>query len=476
MRRSRQTKIVATLGPGSRSGEMLSSLFHAGADVFRFNFSHGTHAEHAERLESVRSLEATVGQPIGIFADLQGPKLRIGALRDPAIVLEQGSDFRLDLGEEPGDSRRAQLPHPEVFSALRAGAKLLLDDGRVHLEVTSCGCDYAETKVLVGGPLSSHKGVNLPNVTLGTSPLTEKDRRDLAFALQIGIGAIGLSFVQRPEDVEEAKRLIAGRAHLIAKLEKPSAVEQLDEIVELADAIMVARGDLGVELPPETVPAIQKRIIRACRRAGKPVIVATQMLDSMVKMPTPTRAEASDVANAVYEGADAVMLSAETAIGEHPVKAVDMMDRIVKQTENDPVYRELLNAGQAKPRKTTADTITESASQASMTLPATAIVTFTTSGATALRAARRRPPAPILALTPSRQVARSLALVWGIHAVEVAPMNDYEEMERMAVRCATEAGFARSGDYLVLTAGLPLLASGVTNLMRLVRVEADNAV
>ena len=472
MRRSRQTKIVATIGPGSGTEEMLASLFQAGADFFRFNFSHGTHEEHAERLENVHALEERVGRPIGVFADLQGPKLRVGRFANSRIVLENGSSFRLDLSGQAGSVDRACLPHPEIFAALRPGAELLLDDGRIQLEVTSCGPDFADTKVLVGGPLSDHKGVNLPDVMLDVSPLTEKDRRDLEFALALGIGAIALSFVQRPEDIREAKRLIDGRAHLIAKLEKPSAVEQLEEIVELTDAVMVARGDLGVELPPETVPAIQKRIIRTCRQAGKPVIVATQMLDSMVNSPTPTRAEASDVANAVYEGADAVMLSAETAVGEYPVRTVDMMDRIIKQTENDPAYPELLNAGQTRPKATTADTITESAKQAATTLPAAAIVTFTSSGATALRAARKRPPVPILALTPSAHIARSLTLAWGIHSVEVEAMDDYEEMEAAAIRIATEANVARSGDNLVITAGLPLKVSGNTNLMRLAQVQA----
>jgi pyruvate kinase len=350
-----------------------------------------------------------------------------------------------------------------------------LDDGKLRLEVTACGADFADTRVLVGGPLSNNKGVNLPNALLGVSPLTPKDRRDLEFALGQGIGIIALSFVQRPEDVEEVQQIIAGRAHLVAKLEKPSAVEQLDEIVELTDSVMVARGDLGVELPPETVPAIQKRIIRTCRQAGKPVIVATQMLDSMVTSPTPTRAEASDVANAVYEGADAVMLSAETAVGEHPVRVVEMMDRIIKKTEQDPIYPELLNAGQAKPKRTMADTITESAKQAAITLPASAIVTFTNSGATALRAARKRPPVPILALTPSADIARSLCLVWGVHAVEVQAMDDYENMEIVAIQIATESSFARSGDNLVITAGLPLQTSGPTNIMRLVRIPAADA-
>ena len=471
MRRSRQTKIVATIGPGSGTDEMLARLYQAGADVFRFNFSHGTHEEHAKQLRSVRMLEERVGRPIGVFADLQGPKLRVGKFSGSGVLLQAGESFRFDLSDEPGSDSRIQLPHPEIFEALRPGALLLLDDGKVQVEVTSCGSDFANTKVLAGGPLSNNKGVNLPNVMLQVSPLTEKDRRDLEFALEIGIGLIALSFVQRPEDVEEVQRIIAGRAHLISKLEKPSAVKYLEEIVYLTDSVMVARGDLGVELPPETVPGIQKRIIRCCRQAGKPVIVATQMLDSMVKSPTPTRAEASDVANAVYEGADAVMLSAETAVGEYAVRSVDMMDRIIQQTENDPAYPDLLDAGQAKPRRTTADTITESAKQAAITLPAAAIITFTNLGATALRAARKRPPVPILALTPSIHIARSLTLVWGIHAIQVEPMDDYEEMEADAISSAINAGFVRSGDHLVITAGLPLLVPCPTNVMRLVRVE-----
>ena len=471
MRRSRHTKIIGTIGPASASEDMLARLFQAGADVFRLNLSHGTHEEHAEQLQRVRALEERVGYPIGVLADLQGPKLRVGRFANAKVSLEPDALFRLDLSEEPGCTRRVQLPHREIFDALHPGAQLLLDDGRLCLSVTACGPDFADTKVVTGGTLSNNKGVNLPNVVLDVSPLTEKDRRDLEFALDIGISLVALSFVQRPEDVEEAKHLIAGRAHLISKLEKPSAIDKLEEIVELTDGVMVARGDLGVELPPETVPAIQKRIIRTCRQAGKPVIVATQMLDSMISAATPTRAEASDVANAVYEGADAVMLSGETAVGKYPVAAVGMMDRIIKHSETDPVYSELLNAGQAKPKRTTADTITESASRASATLPTAAIVTFTSSGATALRAARRRPPVPILALTPSLQVARNLAGVWGIHAVQVDILDDHLNMESLAVKVATENGFARSGDNLVITAGLPLHAMGPTNVMRLVQVQ-----
>lgn len=475
MRRSRQTKIVATIGPSSATEDMLARLFEAGADVFRFNFSHGTHDEHAAQLKRVRALETRFRRPIGVLADLQGPKLRVGLFANSTVDLEAGHPFRLDLSEEPGCVKRVQLPHPEIFAALHPGAELLLDDGRLCLSVTARGTDFADTKVIAGGTLSNNKGVNLPNTVLELSPLTPKDRRDLEFALDLGISLIALSFVQRPEDVEEAKRLIAGRAHLISKLEKPSAIEKLEEIVDLTDGVMVARGDLGVELPPETVPAIQKRIIRACRQAGKPVIVATQMLESMITSPTPTRAEASDVANAVYEGADGVMLSSETAVGLHPVTTVGMMDRIIRNSETDPAYLDLLNAGQAKPKRTTADTITESASRASVTLPTAAIVTFTSSGATALRASRRRPPVPIIALTPSLAVARNMAGVWGVHAIEVDIMGDNMDMEALAVKVATDENFATSGDHLVITAGLPMRTMGPTNVMRLVQVPEGQA-
>jgi len=408
-----------------------------------------------------------------VFADLQGPKLRVGTFETGKVHLEFGDHFRLDLVDEPGNSDRAPLLHPEIFAALRPGTVLLLDDGRVRLEVANCCPDFADSRVVVGGPLSSHKGVNLPDVTLDVSPLSEKDRRDREFALSIGFDAIALSFVQRPEDVEEAQRLVAGRAKLISKLERPCAVEHLEEILHVTDSVMVARGDLGVELPSETVPAIQKRIIRASRQAGRPVIVATQMLDSMITSHTPTRAEASDVATAVYEGTDAVMLSAETAIGDNPSRVVDMMDRIIRHTESDPMYRDTLNAGQTRPTATMADTITEAASKALETLPASAIVTFTSSGSTAVRAARTRPMALILALTPSLQVARELSLVWGLHAVQVEELDDYEDMEVVAVRNAMEAGVAVVGDNLVITAGLPLHIAGVTNIMRLVRVRAS---
>jgi pyruvate kinase len=467
MRRQRSTKIVATLGPASSTPDRIEALFRAGVDVFRLNFSHGSHEDHRTRVQTIRALEQTVGRPISILLDLQGPKLRVGTFRDGKVTLAAGTEFRLDLDKAPGDDKRASLPHPEIFAVIGTGADLLLDDGRLRLRVKQHGSDHCITEVITGGVLSDRKGVNVPGVVLPLSPLTDKDRRDLAFGLDLGVDWVALSFVQRPEDIAEGRRLIAGRASLLAKLEKPAAIDRLDEIVELCDAIMVARGDLGVEMPPEDVPALQKRIIRACRVEGKPVIVATQMLDSMVNAPAPTRAEASDVATAVYDGADAVMLSAETASGNYPIEAVTMMNRIVSRTERDPLYRRLMDTDHAEPEATTADAITAAARQIAHTIKATAIVTYTTSGSTTLRAARERPDVPILCLTQKLETARRLSLCWGVHAVVTEDINNFQEMVAKAVAVARHEDFAKPGDRLIVTAGVPFGTPGATNILRI---------
>lgn len=472
MKRNRQAKIVATLGPASSTEAMIAALFDAGADVFRLNFSHGAHAEHAARFDIIRRLEATHGHPIGVLADLQGPKLRVGIFRERAALLEKGSRFRLDLDAGPGDSRRAFLPHPEIFAACRRGSKLLIDDGRIQLKVIDCGPSFVDTEVLEGGTISDHKGVNVPEAELEISALTEKDRVDLAYALELGASWIALSFVQRPQDVIAAKALIDGRANLMAKLEKPSAIAHLEGIIDESDGLMVARGDLGVEMPPEDVPMIQKRIVRSCRRAGKPVVVATQMLESMINAPVPTRAEASDVAVAVNEGADAVMLSAESAIGRYPVEAVRMMDRIIRRVEGDPIHRSILDAVRPEPRATTSDAITKASRQVAETISAKAIVTCTASGSTTLRASRERPPVPILALTPIELTARKLTLCWGVHADRTTPYLDFEKMIHESVQRAVSEGFAEVGDKLVVTAGLPLMVPGNTTALRIVTVAA----
>lgn len=471
VRRNRQTKIVATLGPASSSPEMIRNLFLAGVDVFRLNFSHGRQEDHAERLKSIRALEKEFGRPVAAMADLQGPKLRIGTFAEGAISLAEGQKFRLDLDEAPGDSSRVRLPHPEVFQAIEAGQELLLDDGRVRLRVEHCGADHAEAVVEAGTKLSDRKGLNVPQAVLPLSPLTPKDRDDLAFALDIGVDWIALSFVQRPEDVAEARRLIGGRAHLVVKMEKPSAIHHLDELIDLTDAMMVARGDLGVEMPAEDVPTLQKRIVRRCRNAGKPVIVATQMLESMVASPAPTRAEASDVATAVYDGADAVMLSAETAAGEYPEAAVSIMDRIAIRVEGDPLYRTIMDAEHATPENTAADAITAAARQVAHTIGAAAIVTYTTSGSTTLRAARERPEVPILCLTSNAATARRLSLCWGVHAVHTSDVGDFPEMVRKACALAWRDGLAREGQRLVITAGVPFGTPGNTNVLRIAWVE-----
>ncbi|MGE0120097.1 MAG: pyruvate kinase [Dongiaceae bacterium] len=471
MRRHRKAKIVATLGPASAAPQDIRALFDAGADVFRLNFSHGAHADHRERFEYIRQIEFDSGRPVGVMMDLQGPKLRVGALVNGSAELKTGKPFRLDMAPAPGDAQRAPLPHPEIFKALSPGVDLLLDDGKLRLRVESCGPDFAETTVVTGGRLSDRKGVNVPGAVLPISALTDKDRQDLQFGLDLGVDWVALSFVQRPEDVAEARRLIAGRAAVLVKLEKPAAIERLQELIELADAVMVARGDLGVEMPPEDVPPLQKRIIAACREAGKPVVVATQMLDSMVHAPAPTRAEASDVATAVYDGADAVMLSAETASGEYPLDAVSMMDRIVRRVEQDPYYRRVISAQNPEPEATAADAISAAAAQVAHTLSAAAIVTYTTSGSTTLRAARERPEVPVLCLTERIETARRLALCWGTHCVQTKDVSSFSEMVEKACSIAREQGIADKGQRLVVTAGVPFGTPGSTNVLRIAWVE-----
>jgi pyruvate kinase len=470
MRRYRSTKIVATLGPATSTEQSIRALFDAGADVFRFNFSHGSHADHMARYKILRKIENDTGRPIAIMADLQGPKLRVGTFADGPITLKAGDRFRLDLSSEPGTQKRVTLPQPEIFEAISKGTELLLDDGKIRLSVTRHGKDFADTKVITGGPLSERKGVNIPNAVLPLSALSDKDRRDLSFALDMGADWIALSFVQRPEDVAEARRLINGRAAVLIKLEKPAAVDHLQELVEMTDAVMVARGDLGVELPPEQVPALQKRIIKLCRSLGKPVVVATQMLESMIHSPAPTRAEASDVATAVYESADAVMLSAESAAGDYPTESVEMMNRIIRQVEGDDIYRAIIDASHETPEPTISDAITSSARQVAETIGANCIVTYTTSGSTTLRASRERPVVPLLCITTSLTTARRLAIAWGVHAVHIEQQDRFSSVVVRSIEVAKNQDFAGSGDKIVITAGVPMGTPGSTNVLRVERV------
>jgi pyruvate kinase len=471
LRRRRRTKIIATLGPASSSPDVLTRLFQAGADVFRLNFSHGTHEDHAARFAQIRALEEQFDRPIGILADVQGPKLRVGRFGGGRVHLQTGQPFQLDLNPTPGDARRVNLPHPEIIEAASIGATLLLDDGKLRLRVQRKRGDALETEVVVGGPLSDRKGVNVPDVVLPIPALTAKDRDDLQFAVEHGANYIGLSFVQRAEDVIEAKQLVGGRAWIMVKLEKPQALDNLHEIMSVTDAVMVARGDLGVELPPEEVPLAQKRIVRLARQSGKPVVVATQMLESMITAPAPTRAEASDVATAVFDGADAVMLSAETAAGQYPYEAVNMMDRIVARVEQDATWRAIIDSSREPPESSAADAIAAAARQVGHTIGAKAIVAFTASGSTALRTARERPEQPVIGLTPNQDTARRLAVVWGVHAVVTPDVHSMTEAVNRASRTALTEGFAAHGEEVVVTAGIPFGHPGSTNALRVATVK-----
>jgi pyruvate kinase len=473
MHRQCKAKIVATLGPASSTPDVIHALLEAGVDVFRLNFSHGSHDEHRQRYEIIRALERETGRPIGVLADLQGPKLRIGALAGGRIELGQGDQLRLDLDTTPGDHERVPLPHPEVFAALAPGVQLLLDDGKLRLVVEEAGTDFAVARVLVGGPLTDRKGVSVVETVLPVSALTDKDRRDLAFAVQLGVDWVALSFVQRPEDLDEVRALTGGSVAIMAKLEKPAAIERLEEIVARSDAVMVARGDLGVEMPPERVPVIQRRIVRACRAAGKPVVVATQMLESMIQAPTPTRAEASDVATAIYDGVDAVMLSAESAAGHYPVEAVRIMDRIIEEVERDPQYRKVLDESRPELEASIADVICYALRQAAAVLPVAAIVTYTSSGSTSLRAARERPPAPIVSLTPDVRIARRLCLVWGMYAVRIREADRVSEIVDHACATVCAEGLAGPGDVIAITAGMQFGVAGTTNLLRFTRLDGS---
>ncbi len=472
MRRQRQTKILATIGPASNTPEMIETLFKAGVDMFRMNFSHGTHDAHRAVIKIIREIEEKYNHPIGVVGDLQGPKLRIGKFEDDSIELKKGQAFRFDSEESLGDESRVFLPHPEVIKAMEIGSRIFLDDGKVRVEITKKGKGYLEGVVQSGSTLSNNKGFNIPGVILPIPALTEKDRIDLVAALDMGVDWIAQSFVQKPEDVIEARALIDGRAALMAKIEKPSALTQLEEIVDNVDGIMLARGDLGVEIPPEKVPAVQKNVVRMVRDMGKPVVIATQMLESMINNARPTRAEASDVATAVYDGADCVMLSAETAAGEYPEAAVIMMDRIARTTESDDNYLEMMDNARPESLNTPSDAITTAAYYVAQDVEAKLIVNYTMSGATSLRTARQRPEVPILSLTPSQQVARQLMLSYGVFAVnDEAREDDFTGPARHAAKIAVEKGFLQKGERFIMTAGMPLGVKGSTNILRIAKVE-----
>jgi len=466
MRRQRRTKVVATLGPASSSRTVILRLFQAGADVFRINMSHTSHEKMRELVETIRAVEAECDRPIGVLVDLQGPKLRLGVFKNDSATIDAGQDFILDSDPTPGDGTRINLPHPEIFVAIKAGDTLLIDDGKLRLSVTDSQPQRIVARVKVGGKISSRKGVSLPDTLVPVAALAGKDLADLEAALDAGIDWVALSFIQRPEDIAEAKKITRGRAAVMAKIEKPQAVTRLNEILDLADALMVARGDLGVEMPLEKVPGVQKEMTRACRRAGKPVIVATQMLESMITSPVPTRAEVSDVATAIFDGADAVMLSAESAAGQYPIEAVATMNRIAEEVENEPMYLASLHVLHTEPEATGADAIAAAARQVAETLDLAAIVCWTSSGSTSMRVSRERPKPPTVAISPMVSTGRKLSLVWGVHCVVAEDARDQDDMVERACQIAFREGFARAGQRVIIVAGVPLGTPGTTNMIR----------
>ncbi len=470
MKRDRRVKVIATLGPASDSAEVIAKLFECGADVFRINMSHTPHDELKRLHGVIRGVEAEVGRPICILVDLQGPKLRIGEFANGKIELARGAEFSLDRDETPGNQSRVYLPHPEIFQSVAPGDRLLLNDGRQELHVLEASSARIRTGVVHGGELSDRKGVSLPDTVLPVGPLTPKDRADLDYALGLDIDWIALSFIQRADDIAECRKITAGRAAIMSKIEKPAALKNLGDIIDQSDGIMVARGDLGVELPLEQVPGWQKRMTRAARRTGTPVVVATQMLESMIEAPVPTRAEVSDVSTAVFEGADAIMLSAESAMGTYPDRAVAMMDKIAREVETDPIYAQIIHSQRTEPEPTTADAISAAARAAAETLNLAAIVCYTSSGSTGLRAARERPETPIIALTPITATGRKLALVWGVHCVLTADAKDQDDMVDRAARIALEEEIADADQRIAIMAGLPLGTPGATNMLRIAHV------
>jgi pyruvate kinase len=475
MRRQRRTKIVATLGPASADSGMITRLFDAGVDVFRINMSHTSQDRMRELIDMIRGIEQETGRPIGVLTDLQGPKLRLGTFTGGSAMVANGASFVLDSNPAPGDATRVYLPHPEIFAAVEPGHTLLIDDGKLRLTVVETEPTRMKTRVEVGGRLSDRKGVSLPNTTIPTSALAEKDLSDLEAALDAGTDWVALSFIQRPEDIAEAKKLTRGRAALMAKIEKPQAVARLDEIIEIADALMVARGDLGVEMPLEKVPGVQKQMTRLGRATGKPIVVATQMLESMIGSPVPTRAEVSDVATAIFEGADAVMLSAESASGKFPVEAVATMNRIAEEVESEETYRGIIDAQRSRPEATGADAIADAAREIADTLDLAAVICWTASGSTALRVARERPRPPIVALSPNIVTGRRLAVAWGVHCVVTEDAHDVDDMVDRACRIAFKEGFAKAGERVIIVAGVPFGTPGATNMLRIAYVGAEMA-
>ena len=475
MKRNRKAKILATLGPSSSSPEVIETLFNEGCDVFRLNFSHGTIEEHRKNLDSIRSLEKKYSHPTCILADLQGQKLRLGDFTNNSENLQKGQTFTLDLDNKLGDRTRVNFPHSKIFEMLTPNTIILVDDGKIKMQIIEQKKDSLIAEVLNEGKISNNKGVNIPDAVLPISSLTSKDKSDLNKALEMGVDWIAQSFVQSVEDVKELKKLVGVKASIMAKIEKPSAVKNILEIIREADGIMIARGDLGVELPPEKIPAIQKKIINECREEGRPVVVATQMLESMIDNPSPTRAEASDVANAIYDGADAVMLSGESAIGKYPVETVSIMNKIIESVEIDREnYNLSLQNDENNTKKiNTTDAITSAAYTIAQNAGAKAIITFSVSGKTAFRMSKERAPVQIIGISPNIDTARKLQIVWGVNSCHTQDAKNTTEMARIACTIAKEKNIAKPGDSVVITAGVPFGNAGATNLLRIANIIAD---
>jgi len=469
--RNRFAKILATIGPATAAPDNLRLLNDVGVDAFRLNFSHGSLDDHLRSINALRQIEQDSGNPLAIVADMQGPKIRVGEFEGGQIELRYGDTVTLEVSDKPGKDGLIRLPHPELVDALSPGDQLKFDDGKLMVTITANDGKSLLARVDVPGILKNKKGINVIGAVLPMSALTDKDREDMAFALDHNVDFIALSFVQNAQDVIEAKGTIQGRAAIIVKIEKPSALKELDEILSHADAVMVARGDLGVELPLEQVPVVQRRIIRKARSMGKPVIVATHMLESMIDSPTPTRAEASDVATAIYQGADAVMLSAETAVGRHPATAVAIMDRIIKAAEGDPEYWKYFKSRPLKHRNTNNDAISQAVRGMAETLDCMAVLGYTKSGSTAQRISRERPPCLIVGLTPDKRTASRLALSWGVLPVITNDPVNFDDMLGSVQTVAKEKVGLKTGDLIMISAGIPFGRPGTTDTLKIATID-----
>lgn len=466
----RKTKIVCTIGPASRVYDVIEKLIRMGMNVARLNFSHGSYKEHLQVIENIRQASLKIGQPIAILQDLGGPKIRVGKIIKEPIFLKEGSSFILTNRKVAGDEQEVSLTFPSLPQKVKKGDCIFLADGTLELKVKEFTSTDIICRVVRGGKLTSHQGVNIPNISMDIPSLTEKDYQDILFGIKNKVDFIGLSFIRRAEDVLKVRKILkenkAEEISLIAKIEKKEAVDNLKEIIEASDGIMVARGDLGVEIPLENVPLVQKNIIKKCNFVGKPVITATQMLVSMMSNPRPSRAEVTDVANAILDGTDAIMLSEETAIGNFPLEAVETMNRIAISAEGAIDYEKILSERSISVKPTNADAISHATCQVALDLKVKAIVTFTFSGSTARMVSRYRPPVPIIAASTQDSTVKKLTLSWGVYPFKTEELADTDDMITRSRKVALETGLVRPGEKIVVTAGIPFRVPGSTNLLK----------